>query len=249
MNPRDFIRASQFLVRTGFHPGARGYILLLSHMRSRSSVLSHVIGSNPDVVGYFENHVKLRNSLDLLSLTEKVATLTKKSPRGKWVYDKVLHSNLTVTSEILNRPDVLPIFLVREPVESISSIARQLADKGWHERKATKYYQKRVHELVELATACDRKLILDSNDLVSDTKRILDKLSRFVGVETPFRSRYEKGALTGVRKFGDSSEDIHRGEIVQTSEVIDSGASSTSNAGPEATAAYQSYCQLRSSTT
>lgn len=241
MNPRDFLQASGFLARSGFRPGICGYILLLSHMRSRSSVLSHVIGSNPDVIGYFENHTKLRNGFELLSLTQKVAQLTGESPRGKWIYDKILHSNLTVSPEVLNRPDVLPLFLVREPRESIASIRKQLADKGWSEKKAAKYYTRRVEELTNLISQCDgEKLVLDSGDLVTDTEEALAALTRFVGVATPFTSRYEKGDLTGVRKFGDSSENIQRGEIVKTSLEVDE-TDSNNDAFPDATAAYETF--------
>ena len=56
-----------------------GYLFVVGHMRSYSSLLAHILGSHPRIVGYAEMHQKYRNVLDLLELTRKVERTCDKS--------------------------------------------------------------------------------------------------------------------------------------------------------------------------
>lgn len=184
-------------------------------MRSRSSLVSHLIGSHPEVAGYFENHLKLRTSFELVSLSERVSTLTGQKLAGKWIFDKILHNSLVVSPRLLNRPNVRPIFLVRDPVETIASISSHLADKGYDDRRAVRYYLKRVNELNRLISGCTHCLLLNSADIIGDTERTLRRFRNFLGVDLPFSETYSIGTLTGQRMFGDSSEAIQSGRILE----------------------------------
>jgi hypothetical protein len=42
--------------RPGVFLGSRAYVLVLSHMRSFSSMLCHVLGSHEEIAGYAEMH-------------------------------------------------------------------------------------------------------------------------------------------------------------------------------------------------
>jgi hypothetical protein len=42
------------------------YLFVISHMRSRSSLLSHILGSHPQVIGYSELHQSYQRWSDLL---------------------------------------------------------------------------------------------------------------------------------------------------------------------------------------
>ena len=44
------------------------YLFLLSHMRSYSSLMSHLLGSSPQIDGYGEMHLRYRTRLSLLAL-------------------------------------------------------------------------------------------------------------------------------------------------------------------------------------
>src|SRR5688572_27511814 len=70
----------------------RSLLLVLSHMRSYSSVLSHVLGSHPEIDGYCETHIRYRLSLDVHRLGWKVRALTGEPLSGRFVLDKVLHN-------------------------------------------------------------------------------------------------------------------------------------------------------------
>jgi hypothetical protein len=60
---------------THARPFARRHLFLLGHMRSYSSVLSHILGSHPQIDGYCETHIKYRTRLDLWRLHHRVRQL------------------------------------------------------------------------------------------------------------------------------------------------------------------------------
>jgi hypothetical protein len=52
--------------------GKKDYIFIISHMRSYSSLLSHVLSSNHDICGYLEMHQSYSGWLDFVKLRFKV---------------------------------------------------------------------------------------------------------------------------------------------------------------------------------
>src|SRR5688572_25028043 len=69
---------------------AAGYLFVIGHMRSYSSLLAHILGSHPRIVGYAEMHQKYRTVLDLLELSRKVERTCDKGCAGRYVLDKIL---------------------------------------------------------------------------------------------------------------------------------------------------------------
>src|SRR3954447_7337822 len=51
-------------------------------MRSYSSVLSHILGSHPQISGYCETHTKYRTWFDLWKLRRRVRKLTGEALQG-----------------------------------------------------------------------------------------------------------------------------------------------------------------------
>jgi hypothetical protein len=72
-------------------PFPRRHLFVLGHMRSYSSVLSHILGSHPQIDGYCETHIRYRWHFDLLRLQRRVRQLTGEPLRGDYVLDKILH--------------------------------------------------------------------------------------------------------------------------------------------------------------
>src|SRR3569833_3463785 len=101
----------------------RSPLFILSHMRSYSSVLSHVLGSHPQIDGYCETHLRYRFSFDLLRLKWRVRKLTGEPLRGRYVLDKILH-NYAVATAILDNPRTRGIILLRQPVDVVQSSGR-----------------------------------------------------------------------------------------------------------------------------
>ena len=103
---------------------SRGYILLISHMRSHSSLLAHILGSHPEIDGYSELHRRYDSRMDLREMTRRIEEATGRLRRGRYALDKLLHNAGHIDAAILRRDDVEVVFLIRNPVDTIPSIVR-----------------------------------------------------------------------------------------------------------------------------
>jgi hypothetical protein len=193
-------------------------LFILSHMRSYSSVLSHVLGSHPQIDGYCETHLRYRFSLDLLRLKWRVRKLTGEPLRGRYVLDKILH-NYAVAAAILENSRTRAIILLRQPAEVVQSIVHMgrhldLNEQNASVAKATQYYVERLGQLTDFARAFGKRAaFVESETLMSRTDETLAFLQDFLGLDSPLERRYRSFAKTGKPKYGDPSPAIHTGEI------------------------------------
>src|SRR6266702_297407 len=202
-------------------PFARRHLFLLGHMRSYSSVLSHILGSHPQIDGYCETHTKYRTRLDLLRLHYRVRKLTGEPLRGDYVLDKVLHV-YPLARSILSRSRTRGIVLVRRPretVRSIISMGLQYSPIAWHRdfERVARYYETRLAGLLRLAEALrGRVVFLEAETLLSSTRTVLDQLGTFLELQSPLQPEYRRFAHTGELGFGDPSEAISAGRVTIT---------------------------------
>jgi hypothetical protein len=198
------------------HP--QSTLFILSHMRSYSSVLSHVLGSHPQIDGYCETHLRYRFSFDLLRLKWRVRRLTGEPLRGRYVLDKILH-NYPVAAAILEKPSTRAIILLRQPVDVVQSIVHMgrhldLNEQNSNVANATRYYVERLSQLTRMARAFGKRAaFLESEALMSRTEETLGFLQHFLGLDSPLERRYRSFSKTGKPGYGDPSEMIHSGEI------------------------------------
>lgn len=187
-------------------------------MRSYSSVLSHVLGSHPQIDGYCETHLRYRFSFDLLRLKWRVRKLTGEPLRGRYVLDKILH-NYAVATAILENPHTRGIILLRQPVDVVQSIVHMgrhldLNEQNSNVATATQYYVERLGQLTKLARIFGtRAAFVESETLMSRTDEALGFLQTFLGLDSPLERRYRSFSKTGKPGYGDPSEMIHSGEI------------------------------------
>ena len=199
--------------------GQRGYVLILSHMRSYSTLLAHLLGSHPEIAGYAEMNLPYARRRDLLRLRAQVARSLDGDLEGRFVLDKMLHDEHPLGREILSDPNVYPVFLVRRPAETVSSILKmneRLPDRQLYpgEGEAVGYYAGRLETLAQLGR--DRKgpaFVIRAEDLVTDPEVTLAGLGRFLGLSTPIQTTYSTFPLTGVPGRGDFSDAIREGRI------------------------------------
>jgi hypothetical protein len=203
--------------------GARRYLFVLSHMRSYSSLLSHILGSHPEIDGYCETHLKYRRSLDLIRLRHRVSRLIEAPLRGRYVLDKVLH-DYPIAPSILQAPETRAIILLRKPLDSVQSIltmGERYVDVAWYRdpERASRYYETRAGRLLELAAQMHGRVgFLESEALLSRTDAVLEKLTTFLELSSPLSRHYNVFAYTGKPGFGDPSGSILRGEVKPTPE-------------------------------
>lgn len=196
------------------------HIFLLSHMRSYTSLFGHIMGSNPEVCGYYEMHIGYYSWRSLIR--QKLLYFTQEDPKPgfRYMFDKVLHNEHHVSSTILNNEQAKAIFCLRHPRDVIPSILKlyQQLDPTHElnsETVATRYYIQRLAMLIQLAESMHQEYFyLDAEALKSDTRHCLQLLSDWLQLKTGLAPNYEIQRFTSKRRFGDSSERLRVGRIV-----------------------------------
>lgn len=195
-------------------------------MRSRSSVLAHVLGSNKDIRGYSELHLSYKNKLDLLKMRVSIYRDLRCELKDKYVLDKILHNRHLFLNKIVECPNTKIIFLVRNPENTIKSMIKLGYKKGnsWYTdpQKAMNYYCGRLKHLNALAERIGGDYyFLDSNDLVTKTDDILQKLSKWLQLDEPLSKHYSIFNNTGKASYGDSSRNIKAKKVIRTDDNSD----------------------------
>lgn len=202
------------------------YIFVVSHMRSNSTLLAHILGSNDEISGHVEMHQSYTSKLDLLKLNYKIFRSEEVS-HCRYRLDKVLHESWSISDTILSSSDkVRIIFLLREPEQTIKSIVSM-----WERRKsnsearsnlierAFKHYSYRAESLssYSIKANCD-SIFLPSEQLLSEPDLVLPSLSKWLGLEHKLSQSYNIFSNTGAPGCGDPSPAIKSGSIIKSIE-------------------------------
>lgn len=186
-------------------------LFVLSHMRSYSTVLCHVLGSHPEIDGYCETHIKYRTRLDLLRLRWRVRRLTLARLGGRYLLDKILH-DYPLSPAILCDGGTRAIFLLRRPAETLRSVlemGRRLKLVAWHQDPAAvaRYYETRLATLIDVAARLDgRALLVESERLAATPAPELGRITNFLGLRQTLQQNYRHFPQTGKPGFGDPFE-------------------------------------------
>lgn len=205
------------------------YVFLLSHMRSYSTLLSHVLGSSPEIAGYTESHVKYHRRSDLLRLRWRVGRALKRWPTGRYLLDKQLYNAMHLPRQVEELPGFRALIFIREPADTLASI-RRLAGKEraapWYRDwdAVARYYCGRAHALAAHGVVLGaRALAFRAETIVEDAPGLFDAIEAHLGLVAPLTSQYRVQPLTGRGGHGDPGEWIHAGRIVRsrTAERLD----------------------------
>jgi hypothetical protein len=197
------------------------YLFVVSHMRSRSSVLCHILGNNPEICGYKELHQSYKGNLSLINMQIELVKDLSCKLNNKYLLDKMLN-NFTISDNVLNKVQPKILFLLREPEDSIKSIINMGFKTGVERykdpKKVTEYYCKRMHNMEMLSyNAGDGNLFIESNDLLENTNVTLKKISDWLNLKEPLKTTYTTFKDTGVMGYGDPLENIKSGVLKATS--------------------------------
>jgi len=218
-----------------------GYLFVVGHMRSYSSLLAHILGSHPRIAGYAEMHQKYRNWLDLLELNRKVERSGEKICAGKYVLDKILHPQV-LAPRVLRRSDLRLVAIARDPRATLASILRIRAGGVDRVESAVEYYVGRMASLVRIAEVRRGDLLyLDGELLVERTAETLARLSEHLRLAPPLSGEYSTFRFTGAPKYGDPSEWIRSGRVVDERTPLPKIELTGSQAGR----AYAAYERMR----
>jgi hypothetical protein len=217
------------------HPSVlkrRYYIFLLSHMRSYSTLLTHILGSHPQISGYSEprkGRGSYRTNLDLLKLRALVSYHGNYKPDCSFFLDKLLHEEADISDSILRRRTAHVIFFVREPAGTLRSIVamhrkyvQEGSPRGASAIPATAedafvYYRARLRSLIQTAERFHRfsrpALAICADELINSAPILFRRIESFLQLRTPLQERYSVFERTGGWDYGDTSEFIRKGTI------------------------------------
>lgn len=195
------------------------YLLVLSHMRSGSSLLTHILASNPAIAGYGETHLDYHSPAEarLLPCQVLLGQRTLWYGKERYALDKILHSDHLSPAQIkfLPVPSTRLIFLLREPEAAMSSIINTL---GYSREKASAYYCSRLEDLGALArkvAAAHPFVFITYTQLLEETDATFRLLEDYLALPVPLSEEYELSRATGVLGVGDPSDTIKKGRIVR----------------------------------
>jgi hypothetical protein len=203
------------------------FIFILSHMRSGSSLLTHILVSNPAVIGFGESHIKYNCEADFNKLMMKAyyqyqefsqfpEHLNKLKMNQTYVLDKILHNQKIVNNRLINLDSISVIFLIREPERTLASLLD--LKSHWNQKNAFDYYIDRLSKLVKYAEQINnpqRTLFITHEQLLNQTKFTLNKLQQFLQTKQPFSEEYELTRSTGQKYIGDHKGNIKAGKIIR----------------------------------
>jgi Sulfotransferase family len=202
------------------------YLFILSHMRSGSTLLVHLLNTHPEIFAYGEAHLSYHSVNDLNRLVCKAKHhLQDWRFDERYIVDKVLHRNHVLDADLIRSQSCAFVFLVREPKGSLNSMLKLRQRPSHKEKQAadyyTRYYIERLDDLMAYGrslpeTCC--KVFITHDQLIKRTDEVFGLLSQGLAIDNLFSEEYQLSAATGVRGIGDPSERIKQGRILRNAQ-------------------------------
>lgn len=188
-------------------------------------MLSHILGSNPEICGYSELYLPYKTRKDLIRMRLRLYHDLRCRLKDKYLLDKLLHNRCSI-SDTVHEVAKPKVFLLRDPENTLKSIIHMGNLTGSNRDKdptrASGYYCSRLLHLEEQSkTLKSDSFFLEWNDLANDMDQILTRLTKWLELDKPLRKEYAIFPNTGKPKYGDSSDNIRSGTIKKTGDYPD----------------------------
>ncbi len=177
-------------------------IYLLSHMRANTSLISHIFGSHPQIIGYYEMHHSYVSENDLITQQQILLDNNTLKNSSHYLFDKLLHNKYELAVENLNLTNAKILVSIRSAEQSIKSIVNLFRNKkekhayAMHEL-ATRYYIERIKKLAEFCgTNKTNYYYYDAKLIRSELKLLLNQLQKWLQLESPLTEEYQLFPLT-----------------------------------------------------
>jgi hypothetical protein len=233
-------------LRANFAPASQRYLFLLSHMRSYSSLLAHLLGGCSEIDGYGETQLKYKASTDLWRLRLEIRRSTGVPNNGRWLLDKILHNYVCAPDRLLAPERTRALIFLRRPEPSIRSIMTLARIKSPgadlnNPQLACDYYVSRLHRLrTDGQRLGERAFYFDAEAVIRRPDELLAALTIWLELDKPLQREYVVSRRTGENGFGDPLNNIRSGQILDASHsTIDNDLVLTGPLFKEAEAAYQ----------
>jgi hypothetical protein len=192
-------------------------ILILAHARSGSTLIQHLLLTNPQITGYGENHKTYHELEDFGNLAcNTLWRLRKFKMPETYLVDKIVHHrSFWVSDRVIQSEKVFTIFFVRNPYDSILSLSENRHDEL---PNSSQYYIEMLDKLEQygrLVADKDHGFFLTYDQLINRTDSALSRLEEFLKLDIPLDEKYDLLPTTGKGTYGDWSENIKSGKIVR----------------------------------
>ncbi len=201
-------------------------VFILSHMRSTSSLLSHILSTHEQICGHRELHSSYTKRSHIIKTRAALYVENKSFEKSTYLADKLLHNRLIIDENIFN---ITPkyIFLLRDPQRTMSSMIKMhLDDNNSLENiyKLEDYYLNRIDTMMDYwKNLKGDKIYISSEDLLQNTDNILNEISDFLALSKPLSENYEIHNDTGRGGIGDPSINIQSGKILKSTPIDSQG--------------------------
>ena len=197
------------------------WLFILGHMRTGSSLLVHILNSNPEILGYGETHLDYRGRGSLAKLHDHVCEQFER--HGElvdsdtiYVMDKVLWPHIKNRSVLRVRPLKI-VVIVRDPADALPSILSRDLDSIQIPEEALEYYVRTIRRVSrELRVYRRPFVLLEYGNLVNNTENGLKKITEYLDLDVPLTPEYELMWATGRKGIGDDTSVIYT-ERIQSS--------------------------------
>jgi hypothetical protein len=197
-------------------------IFLLSHMRAFTSLAGHILGSHPQINGYYEMHISYEDASALNRQLDVFLESEVFKENSCYIFDKLLHNDYLLKPEQFGLANIKVLISLLEPEHTIKSIVHLFAQKEIEDLyaspvEAANYYIARVQALADFSRAASQPYYYFDAELLQRAPEILlPKLSDWLELDSPLSDRYQVFSHTGKTGKGDSSQRIHSGSIDKT---------------------------------
>src|ERR1700722_1796011 len=199
-------------------------LLLLGHMRCGSTLLLHLLMTNPQVSAQGERNAVYASGADFARLALSTR-LAHPSPlrRLRYVADQVNHNHATPGEQVLGRRRVRAVFLLRgsdAALASLLELSRVFYEGAWSPERALEYYIGRVARLQQLAGVFrpGQAAFLTYETLIARPAEALESLRVFLGLAQGFSQQYSTYGFTGER--GDPGPRIVSGRVQPAARLV-----------------------------
>lgn len=203
-------------------PDRYARIFLLSHMRAYTSLAGHILGSHPQINGYYEMHMSYEDTSALDRQREALQQDGALKKNSRYLFDKLLHNDYRLKPGRLGLADLKILVALAEPEHTIKSIVhlfRQKPDPDLYASpvEAANYYVERVQALVNFCRMTDWPYFYFDAELWQRApERLLPGLAAWLQLDSPLSERYEVFGHTGKARKGDASARLRSGRIDRT---------------------------------
>jgi len=203
--------------------GNNEFIFILAMPRSGSTLLTHILTSNPDIDGIGETKLKPTSFAGLQRIVGKTRYLLKQygipyEDDSRYILDKLVHNELLAPDDVsyLEGDQFKIIFLIRNPHDTVQSLLKAMKSKKID--NAIKTYESRADTLNQYVQQLGPQktcLFLTFDQLINCTGQVFKILEQYLEISQPLSEKYDTTEATGNFALGDNSKNIQSGKILR----------------------------------